>query len=577
MKHLQALPHHSRKKLHNLYTATSAIVVGLFIALQGISALPTAYADTAPPSGTPATVSVDPLPTVQVNGIVWAQATVGNTVYATGRFTQARPAGVAVGGAGSVTRNNLLAYNITTGQLIGTFNFSLTGSGTVEGRAIAASPDGKYLFIGGKFAAVNGQARSNFATIDLLTNSLRSNAAGPNAIVRSIAATNSRVYVGGDFTTAGGQSRNRLAAYDIASGSLVSDWNPSVTTVGVPGGTQVHSMVIGNTQGYLVVGGYFNRINGSTYYSTGAVRLDNGQNVPWASQSSSYPIRSQLKANAPAGYAAVISSLSTDGNQIYLTAWAYVSSYGDGTFEGRAAINPNDGNIIWINDCHGDTYGAFPIGQVLYSAGHPHDCSLIGAFPEVAPRVSWRAVAEATDRDPNCTNKHASGNYTDFFGWPCSVQLNWYPKLNTGSVSGSSQAAWSVTGNASYVSYGGEFTKAENIAQQGLVRYAISNLAPNRYGPAAYSTSGISAPAANASGNTTVTYRTTSDRDNGLLTYSAYRCGSSTPVHTAVISTRFWNTPNRSFTDSGLTSGSVQCYRLTVADPFGNSVSTTSP
>ena len=46
-------------------------------------------------AGTPATVSVDPLPTVQINGVVWAQVTVGNTVYATGKLYQGAAGGFA--------------------------------------------------------------------------------------------------------------------------------------------------------------------------------------------------------------------------------------------------------------------------------------------------------------------------------------------------------------------------------------------------------------------------------------------------------------------------------------------------
>ena len=60
-----------------------------------------AYADTAPPNPadpkTPVSVSADPLPTVQINGVAWTQRVVGNTVYVGGKFTTARPAGAAAG------------------------------------------------------------------------------------------------------------------------------------------------------------------------------------------------------------------------------------------------------------------------------------------------------------------------------------------------------------------------------------------------------------------------------------------------------------------------------------------------
>src|SRR5262245_21799509 len=107
----------------------------------------TARADTAPPAGQAATVSACASRYVQVSCVIWSQVTVGNTVYVTGQFTQARPGGVAVGGAGSVTRRNLLAYNITTGNLITSFSHSLNA----EGLSITASPNGSRVYVGGNF------------------------------------------------------------------------------------------------------------------------------------------------------------------------------------------------------------------------------------------------------------------------------------------------------------------------------------------------------------------------------------------------------------------------------------------
>src|SRR4051812_9236419 len=52
-----------------------------------------ARADSAPLAptnpATPVTAAADALPTVQINGVVWAQVVVGNTVYAAGQFTRA--------------------------------------------------------------------------------------------------------------------------------------------------------------------------------------------------------------------------------------------------------------------------------------------------------------------------------------------------------------------------------------------------------------------------------------------------------------------------------------------------------
>jgi hypothetical protein len=61
-------------------------------------------------------VSADSLPTTQIDGVVWQQAIVGNTVYAGGSFANARPAGSAAG-TNLTPRNNFLSYDLTTGAL----------------------------------------------------------------------------------------------------------------------------------------------------------------------------------------------------------------------------------------------------------------------------------------------------------------------------------------------------------------------------------------------------------------------------------------------------------------------------
>jgi hypothetical protein len=94
----------------------AAVLTGA--ALTVASAAAPAAADTAPvPPETTETVSADALPTVQVNGVVWDQVVVGNRVYATGQFTQARPAGAAAG-TNQTARSHILAYDLTTGALI---------------------------------------------------------------------------------------------------------------------------------------------------------------------------------------------------------------------------------------------------------------------------------------------------------------------------------------------------------------------------------------------------------------------------------------------------------------------------
>jgi len=190
-------------------TAASVLALGALATTSAVSR--NASADTAPVGGLPATVSADALPTVQINGVAWAQVTVGNTVYVTGSFTQARPAGVAVGGAGTVTRSNLLAYNITTGVLITTFNHSLNG----QGLAITVSPNGSTIYVVGDFTKVDGATHNRIAAFSTATGALITTFTGNlNGSTKAVTANNSTVYAGGSFTTANGVAHQHPAAHD---------------------------------------------------------------------------------------------------------------------------------------------------------------------------------------------------------------------------------------------------------------------------------------------------------------------------------------------------------------------------
>lgn len=557
-----------KKRLQGWLLASMAFV----LAVQGITATNEllASADTLPQSGTPATVSADPLPTVQVDGVVWATATYGNTVYATGRFSYARPAGVALGGAGTVARTNLLAFDIRTGVLDTTFVHSLSGSssgacwGSVatgpQGCAVEVSPDGTKLYVGGRFSSVDGQTHQNFVVINLSTNKVMSGFSGTNSAVNAIAATDSTVYIGGTFSTAAGVAHTKLAAYN-ADGSIKSDWKAEIT------GNNVRGLTI--AANHLVIGGQFNKINGSTYYSLGAVSLANGANItPWASQSSSFPISDQ---DPTGGAGTSITSLSTDGSQVYLTSFSFVGGKRPGNFEGRAAIKATDGKLVWMNDCVGDSYDAVPIGKVLYSASHAHSCKAIGGFPDTTPRVGHHALAETTYKTGKNTSSNG-GNYPSYVGQPAGTLLNWTPTFTSTNFTGMSQNGWTVTGTANYVVYGGEFRAINGTAQQGLVRFGVASVAPNKVGPSGYEYTGygVAASPANKYGKSTVRVYTAADRDNTNLTYEVYRTGSTKLLASKTVRANWWQSKSWTFTDTGIKKGTSLTYTVVIKDEYGN-------
>jgi hypothetical protein len=535
---INATPASARSRL-----TAAAISLAVGAALAAYPPGHPAWADTAPPPGTPATVSADGLPTWQINGVVWSQVTVGDIVYATGKFTRARPPG-SPAGSNEVVRDNLVAYSLSTGNLVTSFSHSLNAQGLVAAR----SPDGTRVYIGGDFSTVDGVTRNRIAAFDTATGALVSSFAPRVGYqVRGIAATSSTVYFGGNFTSVNGVGRTRLGAVNASNGALTS-WAPTADNI-------VRTMVLSPDGSRVIVGGHFRALNGVTAYGMGSVSTTNGATLRWDAN----------KTIKDSGSDGAITSLRTDGSQIYGSGYAFGSG---SQFEGTFAADPTTGAIAWLNDCHGDTYDVYPIGQVLYHVGHAHDCSAIGDFPETNPRTWRHALADTTY--PTGTNKGPDSYGWNYNGWLAARILTWHPSLGIGSFTGQSQAAWSVTGDSSYVALGGEFPTVNGVAQQGLVRFAVRALAPNRRGPQSSSalTPTVSSP---TTGKVSVTWRATWDQDNTALTYQLLRDGGSTPIYTTAVNSRFWILRSIGFTDT-LPSGTSHTYRVRVIDPLGNTI-----
>jgi PKD repeat protein len=533
----------------------------------------TAQADSAPPDptnpATPATVTADALPTVQINGVVWSQVVVGNTVYATGKFTRARPAGAAAGTQETV-RNHFLAYDIRTGQLIPSFAPDLNGQGLV----VTASPDGSRVYVGGDFTRANGQVRNHVAAYSTATGQLIADfRPSVSSSVRAIAATNSTVYLGGNFSAIGSVSRSRLAAVTAANGALLP-WAPRLGTGPTTGNrlpvfdaqgnptrtldtaansrtsTEVMALVVTNGGSQVVAAGRFHTINGTAASGVGAIDAVSGASRPFRV--------GQLVTNQ--GVNSAVYSLSTDGSVVYGTAYDF---YGPGNLEGGFAADADGGTVRWINECKGDTYSSVPMNGALYYATHAHDCARINGFPEQNPRVNKFATAVSLAAD----GVLGSASHANWRGLPSATLLDWFPTMKAGTYTGQNQAGWSVAANSQYVVYGGEFGAVNGVAQQGLVRYALPTLAPNKVvaTPAPSLTATAIAP-----GTVRIGWKAIVDQDNEWLTYRVYRDGNeTTPIGVLTRPSTWWQTPNLAFTDRGVSAG-AHTYRVTASDPAGN-------
>ena len=541
----------TRKRVTHLSPLALAVAI---LTVVAVICVPTpSQADTVPADPSePGTVSSDALPTVQIDGVVWSQAILGDTVFAGGKFTSARPAGAAAG-VSTTPRSNLLSYSLSTGAMNSSFAPNVNGQILVT----SLSPDMTRLYIGGDFTSVNGVTRNRVAALDTTTGSLLPFDPNANSTVRTILAFGDSVYVGGEFTAVSNTARSRAAAFTASTGSILP-WAPTAAAGGVYG------IVVSPDGSRVALGGRFTSLNAGSNpgYGLGMVAAtgDGKSNLPM-------PANAVVRNGGPKS---AILAMTSDGDSFY--AGGYVFGAG-GNLEGITRIRWADGTIVWVQDCHGDTYSVYPVGGVVYDSSHAHDCQTVPkGFKETNPRSNWQAVAFTKDVRGQLTKTPASG-YVSFAGQPAPAQLDWFPQFTVGTFTGQYQATWTVTGDGKYVIFGGEFVAVNGKAQQGLVRFAAKEIAPNKDGPRLSNADFTPKAASNAPGAVTVSWTSNWDRDNELLTYSVIRDGdSASPIAVLSGKSRWYQRPTLTFTDAGLVGGSSHSYRIRAVDPLGNAV-----
>lgn len=538
------------------------------IVFSALTPMSPVAADTAPPSGAevaaPETASTDLLPAPQLgdglsdgandtkgSGVVWDQVVIGDTVYVGGDFQFARPAGAAPG-ANVVERKNFLAYNLKTGALL---DFAPAFNAQV--RSLAASPDGKRLYVAGSFTTAAGSTRYRLAAFDVASGALVENFAPTvNSRINAVVATNTQVFVGGIFSSVQKAPRARAAALSAADGAVLP-WAPRV------GDGDVLALAVSPDEKSLVVGGNFTAMNGKASLGMAKVTSSAGTSEAWAATS-------VIKNGGPN---TAIYSLAANADGVYGTGyWHGFQSAGN--FEGTFRANWAGGAIDWMADCHGDTYSVAVAGDVVYSVSHAHYCGGIGGFPEgtkSATSDKWhRALAYANKRT-GTIKPNTVGGYHDFTGQPATSLLDWYPDLPVGAFTGLSQAAWDVTAAGDYVLLGGEFPSVNGVKQHGLARFATKAVAPNKDKPQLEGAQ--MKPTVTSFGGTYVklAWPANYDRDNASLTYQVIRDGrADAPVFQTTVASRFWQRPTIRATDGYLKPGSTHTYQIRAVDPFGN-------
>ena len=526
----------------------SGLLAAALVPIGAVTLAPAspATADPAPAgaAGTPSTVSADALPTAQINGIVWDQVVVGDIVYVVGKFSSARPAG-SPAGQNESPRGNAMAYNINTGEIV---DWAPTTNGTIN--TIAASADGQTLYLGGEFTTLNNQTAWRVGAVRASDGQRSPLAASANGSVKalSVSPDGQTLYIGGAFTQINSSARQRVAALNLGSQQL-TNFAPKIDNY------YVRSIVEAVDGSAVAIGGAFESVEGSdnpghgiaVFEKDGSLRKNNVSSV----------VRG-------AGAEASVMSVKADEQGLYAASYSRL-----GTFEGVMRLNWTTGDIDYMADCHGDSYDVLPAGDVVYAASHSHDCSNIGGFPDVS--YHYHNAVAYTNAATGTVKENSAAGYKSYAGQNATTNLNFYPDFTPGKISGAIQATWTVEGNDKYVVYGGEFLAVNGTAQQGLVRFARRDIAPNKQGPmdkgGAFKVTGSSPRA----GVVSLSFKANWDRDDKALTYNVYRDSmNGQPVTSQTVSAGFWERSDLSATDV-VDPGTTHRYRVQVTDQWGAS------
>ena len=215
------------------------------------------------------------------------------------------------------------------------------------------------------------------------------------------------------------------------------------------------------------------------------------------------------------------------------TVYAANAGNGGGCFDGTFAIDIATGTLKWRNSCLGATEALALVGGWLYKGSHAHDCSADGGFPQSTNRF---LLVERT----------SDGSLGP-----------WYPQTNATGVTQVGPLAMATDGKQLFV--GGDFTTVNGAGQQGVTRFdSTPDTAPSK--PA------IPKVSSTRPGVVKVMFPASLDIDDENLVYRLYRSGTTTPVKTWTLRSRFWDVPTVVYTDSALTAGARYTYRLEVTD-----------
>ncbi|MFF4894257.1 hypothetical protein [Micromonospora chersina] len=303
-----------------------------------------------------------------LDGTVYRILQIGNRVYLAGSFTKVRNAGQTA----QLAMPRLVALDATTGRIDTTFRPVVNG--TVK--ALAASPDGRSLYIGGAFTTVNGVAAPRVARIDAVTGARVAGftPAALNNQVNDMRLVGNRLILGGAFQTVGGVTRRALAALNATTGAADASVNlrvegPRKTTSGATAPVKIEALDVSADGRRLVFVGNFSSVAGVARHQLAVANLsDTGATLSgW----STLRYQPQCAASMPTYLRGV--DISPDGTWFVAvtTGAAFPGTLCDAASRFEFGAEAGGKQPTWVNYTGGDTLLSVAItGAAVYVGGH---------------------------------------------------------------------------------------------------------------------------------------------------------------------------------------------------------------
>jgi hypothetical protein len=339
-------------------TVTAAMTAAITMATTG----PAAAVQTAQTS----IVSADPVnwtPHV-LDGRVKAIVQTGNTIILGGSFTKVSSAD----GKTTYNRNNLVAFNATTGAVSTTFVPNPDG----EVASLVVAPDGTAVFAGGYFDNVKSKPAKSLAKINLSDGSLKSGFTAPTLTgrVKDMKLAGSRLWIGGNFTHVAGKAQRALATLNATTGAYDSYNKVVIDGAYNNAAEQVLKFDISPNGQRLIAIGNFSTVDGQSRPQLAMLDLS-GTSAKVANWQSDF-----YATQCAASYDTYMHDLdiSPDGKFfVVTTTGAWRGNQGPCDTTSRFEVGSTGSGIkpSWTNYSGGDTMYAVAItGVSVYIGGH---------------------------------------------------------------------------------------------------------------------------------------------------------------------------------------------------------------